>query len=42
MFPFDLSGHLPWRESEDLPRIERRREPPEAGECSDAVEADSR
>src|SRR4029453_684420 len=27
-----LCGHLPWRESEDLPRIEHRREPPEAGD----------
>jgi hypothetical protein len=35
------SGHLPWRESEDLPRIEHRREPSGAT-CSDAVLADSR
>jgi hypothetical protein len=33
---------LPWRESEDLLRIEHRREPPEAATCSDAVKADSR
>ena len=33
---------LPWRKNEDLPRIEHRREPPEAATCSDAVEADSR
>jgi hypothetical protein len=32
---------LPWRESEDLPRIEHRGEPPGAT-CSDAVEADKR
>src|SRR5262249_36958111 len=32
MSAFDLSGHLPWRESEDLPKIEHRREPPEAGD----------
>jgi hypothetical protein len=44
-----LCGHiglyehiLPWRESEDLPRIEHRREPPEAATCSDAVKVDSR
>src|SRR5262245_22508405 len=33
---------LPWRESEDMPRIEHRREPPEAATCSNAVKADSR
>jgi hypothetical protein len=32
---------LPWHESEDLPRIENRGEPPGAT-CSDAVEADKR
>src|SRR5215510_12336702 len=32
---------LPWRENEDLLRIEHRRVPPRAT-CSDAVEANSR
>src|SRR5262245_26397456 len=33
---------LPWRESEDLHRIEHRREPSERATCSDAVKAGSR